>query len=40
VPGGDFLEVGRMKRDDVLVWISTAWFVALCGLAIWYFLSP
>jgi hypothetical protein len=29
-----------MKREDVLVWISTAWFVALCGLAIWYFLSP
>jgi hypothetical protein len=39
-PAGDFLEVGRMNRDDVLVWISLAWFVGLCGLAIWYFLSP
>ena len=29
-----------MNRDDVLVWISTARFVALCGIAIWYFLSP
>jgi hypothetical protein len=26
-----------MKREDVLVWISTAWFVGLCGLAVWYF---
>ena len=24
-----------MNRDDVLVWLSLAWFVALCGAAIW-----
>ena len=24
-----------MDRDDVLVWLSFAWFVALCGAAIW-----
>jgi hypothetical protein len=24
-----------MNRDDVLVWLSFAWFVALCGVAIW-----
>ncbi len=24
-----------MNRDDVLVWLSVAWFVALCGAAIW-----
>jgi len=24
-----------MNRDDVLVWLSFAWFVALCGAAIW-----
>ena len=24
-----------MTRDDVLVWLSFAWFVALCGAAIW-----
>jgi len=23
-----------MNRDDVLVWLSFAWFVALCGAAI------
>ena len=23
------------NRDDVLVWLSLAWFVALCGAAIW-----
>jgi len=26
-----------MNRDDVLVWLSLAWFVALCGAAIWVF---
>ena len=24
-----------MNRDDVLVLLSLAWFVALCGAAIW-----
>jgi hypothetical protein len=24
-----------MTRDDLLVWLSFAWFVALCGAAIW-----
>ena len=24
-----------MNRDDVLVWLSLAWFAALCGAAIW-----
>ena len=24
-----------MNRDDVLVWLSFVWFVALCGAAIW-----
>jgi hypothetical protein len=24
-----------MNRDDVLLWLSLAWFVALCGAAIW-----
>ena len=23
------------NRDGVLVWLSLAWFVALCGAAIW-----
>ena len=27
-----------MTRDDVLVWLSLFWFVALCGLAIWILL--
>jgi len=26
-----------LTRDDVLVWLSLAWFVALCGAAIWVF---
>jgi hypothetical protein len=26
-----------VKRDDVLVWLSLVWFVALCGAAIWVF---
>jgi hypothetical protein len=26
-----------VSRDDVLVWLSLAWFVALCGAAIWVF---
>jgi hypothetical protein len=26
-----------VNRDDVLVWLSLAWFVALCGAAIWVF---
>ena len=29
-----------MNRDDVLVWLSLAWLVALCGLAIWVLFSP
>jgi hypothetical protein len=28
-----------MNRDDVLVWLSLAWFVALCGGAIWVFFA-
>ena len=24
-----------MNRDDVLVWLSFAWFAVLCGSAIW-----
>ncbi len=28
-----------MNRDDVLVWLSLAWFVALCGAAIWAFFA-
>ena len=24
-----------MDRDDVLVWLSFAWFAVLCGAAIW-----
>jgi hypothetical protein len=38
-PAGDFLEVGRMNRYGVGLDFD-GWFVALCGLAIWYFLSP
>ena len=26
-----------VSRGDVLVWLSLAWFVALCGAAIWVF---
>ena len=29
-----------MNRDDVLVWLSLAWFVALCGAAIWVLFWP
>jgi hypothetical protein len=29
-----------MNRDDVLVWLSLAWFVALCGAAIWVLFLP
>ena len=29
-----------MDRDDVLVWLSLAWFVALCGAAIWVLFWP
>ena len=29
-----------MDRDDVLVWLSLVWFVALCGAAIWVLFSP
>ena len=29
-----------MIRDDVLVWLSLAWFVGLCGAAIWVLSSP
>jgi len=28
-----------MNRDDALIWLSLFWFVALCGLALWAFLS-
>ena len=31
---------GFMNRDDVLVWLSLAWFVALCGAAIWVLFWP
>ena len=30
---------GFMNRDNVLVWLSLAWFVALCGAAIWVLFS-
>ena len=29
-----------VNRDDVLVWLSLAWFVALCGAAIWVLSRP
>jgi hypothetical protein len=29
-----------MDRDDVLVWLSLVWFVALCGAAIWVLFWP
>jgi hypothetical protein len=29
-----------MNRDDVLVWLSLTWFVALCGTAIWMLSRP
>ena len=29
-----------MNRDDELVWLSFAWFVALCGAAIWVLFRP
>ena len=29
-----------MTRDDLLVWLSLAWFVALCGAAIWVLFRP
>jgi hypothetical protein len=29
-----------MNRDDVLVWLSLAWCVALCGAAIWLLFWP
>jgi hypothetical protein len=28
-----------MNRDDALLWLSLFWFVALCGAAIWAFIS-
>ena len=28
-----------MNRDDVFIWLSLFWFVALCGLVIWMLLS-
>ena len=31
---------GFMNRDNVLVWLSLAWFVALCGAAIWVLFWP
>ena len=37
----DTLRANRfMNRDDVLVWLSLAWFVALCGAAIWVLFWP
>jgi hypothetical protein len=30
----------RFTRDDVLVWLSLVWFVALCGAAIWVLSRP
>jgi hypothetical protein len=27
----------QMNRDDVLVWVSIAWFATLCGGAMWLF---
>ena len=29
-----------VNRDDVRVWLSLAWFVALCGAAIWVLFWP
>ena len=29
-----------LKGDDVLVWLSLTWFVALCGTAIWMLSRP
>jgi hypothetical protein len=29
-----------VNRDDVLVWLSVAWFVALSGAAIWVLSLP
>jgi hypothetical protein len=29
-----------MTRHDLLVWLSLAWFVALCGAAIWVVFWP
>ena len=28
-----------MNRADALLWLSLFWFVALCGVAIWAFIS-
>ena len=41
----DTLRFGRrahrfMDRNDVLVWLSLVWFVALCGAAIWVLSRP
>jgi len=35
-----YLVEPTMNRDDVLVWLSLAWFVALCGAAIWMLFLP
>jgi len=29
-----------MTRDDVLVYLSFAWLVCLCGMAVWVFVAP
>ena len=29
-----------MNRDDVFLWLSIFWFVALCGAAIWVLFWP
>jgi hypothetical protein len=34
-PDQHHLAEPTMNRDDVLVWLSFVWFVALCGAAIW-----
>ena len=28
---------GRMSRDDLFLWLSLIWLVALCGVAAWVF---
>jgi hypothetical protein len=29
-----------MERDDVLFWLSIAWFVAFCGAMTWMLFTP
>ena len=35
--GFTWLRGDAMNRDDVLVWVSIAWFATLCGGAMWLF---